>query len=251
MKRFLLATFLTALIPAFGPSVRADDEAAKAVLDKAVKALGGEEKLAKAEQSTFTTKGTVSINGNDVEFTVKGTSRGIDHYRSEFEGTFDGNPVKVVSVLNGDKAWRVVNDNVMELDADAVANEKRVAYTQIASRTLVPLKGKGFKVETAPDEKVGDKPVAVLKVTGPDGKGFTLSFDKESGLPVKMATKARGFMGEEYDQESTYSDFKDFDGVKWATTTAVTRDGAKFLEQHITDFKVLDKVDPETFAEPK
>ena len=50
----------------------------------------------------------------------------------------------------------------------------------------MPLKGKGFKVDSSGDEKVGEKAVAVVRVTGPEGKEFTLYFDKESGLPVKM-----------------------------------------------------------------
>ena len=57
---------------------------------------------------------------------------------------------------------------------------------------LVPLKGKGFKFVSAADDKVGDKPASVVKVTGPDGKDFTLYFDKTSGLPVKRTAKLTG-----------------------------------------------------------
>ncbi|MDB5348886.1 MAG: hypothetical protein JWN86_133 [Planctomycetota bacterium] len=251
MKRFLLAMCVTVLLPGMGASVRADDAEAKAVLDKAIKALGGEEKLAKADKYTLKSKGTVSINNMEIEFTVKGTMQGLDHYRSEFEGTIDGNPIKVVSVLNGDKAWRRVGDNTMELDDEGLATEKRTVYVQAATSTLLPLKGKDFKLEKAADEKVDDKAAAVVKVTGPDGKPFTLFFDKESGLPVKMTTKTRGFMGEEVDQESVYSNYKEFDGIKRAAKVSIKRDGAKFLEQDITEFKVLDKLDADTFAEPQ
>ncbi len=182
MKRFLLAMFATALLPVFfGAAARADEAEVKAVLDKAIKAMGGEEKLAKAEKYSLKTKGTLTINGSDVEFTVKATLQGIDHYRSEFEGTFDGNPVRVVTVLNGDKGWRKINDDVMELDGNNLANEKRTVYTVAATASILPLKGKGFKLESLPEAKVDDKPASVLKVTGPDGKDFTLYFDKESG----------------------------------------------------------------------
>ena len=52
--------------------------------------------------------------------------QGLDHYRSEFEGEFNGNPIKGVTVLNGDKGWRKFGENAMEMDEDAVANEKRI-----------------------------------------------------------------------------------------------------------------------------
>lgn len=58
-------------------------------------------------------------------------------------------------------------------------------------------------------------------------------------------------MGEEFTQETLYSNFKDFDGIKKAAKHVVKRDGNTFIEAEVTEFKVLDKVDPETFAEPK
>jgi hypothetical protein len=86
---------------------------------------------------------------------------------------------------------------------------------------------------------------------GPDGKDFTLYFDKESGLPVRLVAKVIGWRGEEYVQDSTFSDYKDFGGFKKAAKTSIKRDGEDFLEAEITDFKVLDKVPADTFAEPK
>ena len=68
------------------------------------------------------------------------TVQGLDHFRSEFEGEFSGNKVKGVTVLNGDKGWRKFGDMVMELDNDAVANEKRTVYLMVVPTTLVPLK---------------------------------------------------------------------------------------------------------------
>jgi hypothetical protein len=119
--------------------------------------------------------------------------------------------------------------------------------------TLVALKAKGFKYETAGEEKVGDKPAVILKVTGPDGKDFTLSLDKESGLPVKLvAKKMAGFQqGQEYTLETTFANYKDFDGIKKATKIVSTRDGEPFQTWEISEFKVLDTVAAETFTEPK
>jgi hypothetical protein len=132
-----------------------------------------------------------------------------------------------------------------------LANAKRMIYLQVLPSTLVPLKGKGFKVESAGEAKVGDAPAAVLKVTPPDGKEFKLFFDKSSGLPVKLEAVVAGFNGEDYTQETTYSAYKDFDGIKKATKVESKRDGNPFMTSEVTEFKLLDKVDAETFAEPK
>ena len=156
-------------------------------------------------------------------------------------------------VLDGSKGWRKFGDSSSELEGDALANEKRVVYLNVIPITLVGLKGNGFKYEAAGEEKVGEKPAAVLKVTGPDGKDFKLSFDKESGLPVKLvASNLLGFQGgEEYTMEMTFANYKDFDGVKKATKVEMKRNGEAFQNFEVTEFKVLDKVEADTFTEPK
>ena len=98
---------------------------------------------------------------------------------------------------------------------------------------------------------MGDKPAVGVKVTGPEGKTFSLYFDKESGLPVKLVAKVMGFMDDEHDQETTFTNYKEFDGIKKATKVEAKRDGEKFLNSEVTEFKVLDKVDPKTFTEPQ
>jgi hypothetical protein len=250
MKRFLGAVLAALFISSLVSPIRADDQDLKAILDKAIKAVGGEEKLKKVEALTWKAKGTITFNGNDNEIKTQGTIQGLDHYRGEFEGDFGGNQVQGVTVLNGDKAWRKIGDKT-ELDGEDLANTKRIVYLYVIPATLVPLKGKGFKLEAAGEEKVGDKPAVSIKVTPPDGKDFTLSFDKESGLPVKLVAKVLDFRGEEYTQETTYNDYKDFDGIKKATKVVSKRDGEKFRDEEVTEFKIVDKVDPKTFTEPE
>jgi hypothetical protein len=113
-----------------------------------------------------------------------------------------------------------------------------------------PLKEKAFQTKPAGEVKVDDKPAIGLNVTGPDGKDFNLFFDKKSSLPVKLEVRM-GSGGKEFRQETIFSDFKDFNGIKRATRLERRREGKKILEQEILEFRVLDNVAPETFAEPK
>jgi hypothetical protein len=251
MNRFLGAAIVTAFVSGLGGAARADDQDAKAILDKAIRAVGGQEKLGKIKVATWKAKGKITFEENENEFTSRATVQGLDHYRTEFEGQFNGNQVQGVTVLNGEKGWRKFGDESREMDADAVANEKRTLYLQIVPITLVPLKENGFHIESAAAEQVEGQPAVVLKVTGPDGKDFTLYFAKDSGLPVKLVARVVGFRGGEFTQETTYRDYKDFDGIKKATKVDSKRDGERFLEQEITEFKVVDKVPPETFTEPQ
>ena len=250
MNRFVYSSLVVGLVFVSVSRVRGDDEAVKAVLNRAVKALGGEEKLAKADACLRKSKGTIALNDNQI--TVEATVQGLDRYRAEFQVEFNGNTVKGVTVVNGDKGWQKFRDNIMELDAIALANEKRSIYLQVVAARVTPLTGPGFKLGAIAEEKVGDKPAVVVKVTGPDGKDFSIAFDKASGLPVKVvAAKMIGFQGQEYTQETTYSDYKVIDGIKRAMKVESKRDGQIFIKQEVSEYKVLDKVDPQTFNKPE
>jgi hypothetical protein len=251
MKRTLGTVLAVVLLTVLGSPARADDKEANAILDKAIKALGGEEKLSKAKAFSWKAKGTITFMGSDNEFTSQATAAGLDRYRSEFEGDFGGNKVKGLTVLNGDKGYRKFGEMGGEMNEQALATEKRALYLMLAPMTLVPLKGKGFTIEKAGEEKVGDKAAVGLKITGPDKKDFKLFFDKETGLPAKLVAKVAGFMGQDFTQEILYGGFKEFGGIKKATKLEAKRDGEKFMTQEITEFKVLPKVEDKTFAMPK
>jgi len=251
MKRFFVPAIAAAFLIGFGSSARADEQEAKAIIDKAIKAIGGPENLAKAGVLSWKTKGKITLGDNENDFKGNTTVQGLDHYRAEFEGDFNGNEVKGVTVLNGKQGWRKFGENATEMDEDAVANEKRNIYLQVVAATLVPLNGKGFKVESAAEEKVGDKPASVIKATGPDGKPFSLYFDKETGLLVKQTATVAGFNGDEFEQETTFADYREFGGIKKATKVESKRNGNPFITLAVTEFKTSDKANPETFAEPK
>jgi hypothetical protein len=250
MTRFTGAFCLVLLLYGFGSPARASDDKAKAIVDKAVNALGGEEKLNSIKAFTWKGKGKVNFMGNESDFTVDTAAEGLDHYRRAIDGEFGGQSVKVVTVLNGDKGWRKIGDESGPLEADRLANEKRVLYLVEAAINLAPLRDKNFKLEAAGEEKVDDKPALVLKVTGPDGKDFKMYFDKESGLPVKQSARVLDFGGNEVAEETTYADYKDVDGLKKAMKVQVKRDGEKFIDQEILEFKVVDKLDPKMFEQP-
>lgn len=91
MKRFLFAGLVAIVASAsWAGAARADEAEAAVVIDKAIKALGGEAKLAKAGTFVRKAKGTITINGNDNEVTSETTTQALDHNRIEIEGKRNG-----------------------------------------------------------------------------------------------------------------------------------------------------------------
>ncbi len=247
MRRFFGVVLATGLVLSVRGGLRAADPDGKAVIDKAIAAAGGESKLSALESKTIETKskGKLSFGGAEGDFTTRTVTQGFNRFRQEFDGDIGGNQIKGVTVVDGDKGWRNFAGQSGKLEDDALAGQKRATYLSLAPAMLVPLKGKDFKIESAKDDKVDNKPAVVLKIDGPDKKSFQLWFDKDSGLPVKLVATVAGLQGDEFTQETTYAKYKDFDGVKRATKIDTKRNGEKFIDIEITDVKPLDKVESE------
>src|SRR6516162_2718893 len=130
---------------------------------------------------------------------------------------------------------------------------KRFESWHLSPPRLLPLKDMGVKIAPGVEQRVNGGPAVGIKATGLDSKDLTLYFDRQSGLPVMLVAKILGSGGDEFPREMTYiySDYKDFDGIKRPTKIEAKRDGKDFWKAAVTEFKVLDKVDPQTFAEPE
>ena len=250
MKRLIGPLLVLAWLSNVVPASLGDEKDATPILDKAIAALGGEAKLAKA--ATHSSKGTGTITFGENESSIKTSSivDGIDRQRSEVELEFNGMPVKGLTIVNGDKGWRKFGEDSQPLEGDMLVGTKQAVYLQLIGTTILPLKSKPFKTEAGADEKVGEKSAAVVKATGPDGKPFTLYFDKETGLPIKLTAMVSGFQGDEVKQDTIYADYKEFEGVKRATKVESKRDGNPFLKVEYSEFKLIDKPAASTFSEP-
>jgi hypothetical protein len=250
-RRICVAAAVMLLCGMIGVSRAADVQDANAIVDKAIKAVGGAEALGKIKAASWKAKTTMTFGGQDAEGKSEVIWGDLTHYRQVFEFERDGNTAKITSILAGEKGVRAFGDMQQDMEKEAVANMKRTIYLTVIPVTLVALKDKDFKVEGADEVTVEGKPAVGIKVTAPDKKDFKLYFDKESGLPVRLvATVANFRQGQpESTQETTYSDYKEMGGIKKATKIVVKRDGMKFQEQKITEFKALEKVEAKTFTD--
>jgi hypothetical protein len=243
--------------------VSADGPEARAVIEKAIQAIGGEKRLSALEGKVVQTtqKGKLYHLSRGEDFTEKSIVQGLNHFQRQIEGRVGGIPSKIEGGLAGNKAWRKfaiwTGSNWQQLkepatrpEHDILAEHRQIAYLHWVPAVILPLKGKSFRVESTREERVGGKSAVALTVMAPDQKKFELFFDEKSGLPVKTVARVVGAYGDEYTLETTILEYKSLDGIKWATRGETRRDGQKVTESEITEFKILDRVDPKTFAKP-
>ncbi|MBS0262186.1 MAG: hypothetical protein JSS02_09575 [Planctomycetes bacterium] len=236
--------FLTSAVPAAEPAV-AD------ILAKAVQSLGGEAKVAKAMTCRYEAQGKIVLGNFEGAAQITVTMDGLTRRRAEFEGEFAGNRYRGVTVLNGENGWRKFADMGSPLDKELLANEKRLVYMQQSLLTLGPLRNPAFQVTFDGEELVNAKPALALQVQGPDQKDFKIWFDKVSGLPVKLVGRVLEPQGGLVTQETTAGDYQDVNGWKYARKIEIRRDGQPFAIYQVSTFTVLEKVDPQIFAEPE
>ncbi len=239
----------------------------EAILDKAVKALGGEEKLrgAKALMWKFKMEAP-GAPGMTEKTSGQWTVQGIDQARKELETEDKGTKYQQLFVLDGNRGWSKTGEGKpTPFAAPLKTSVRREVNLEVLPRTILPLKGKVFKVKAVGQTTVEGKPAVGVLVTEPDDKEFTrplpsrqftLYFDKENGLPVKLVY-TESFVSGRQTTEMSFRDYKDFDGIKVATRidtrrTFVNFKGSSTREQQveISDFRALAEVDAKTFAEP-
>ncbi len=242
MQKILGAGLAVGLALVLTGTLRADES--KDVIDKAIKAAGGEEKLAKFKCYTWSAKGTYYGQGNEFAYTATYAVQWPDKFRADIKDVF-------ILVLNGDKAWRKMGEEATEMNADELAEQKEVHHAGYVT-TLLPIKSGGYTLAPLGEVKIGERPAVGVKASSKGHRDVNLYFDKETNLLVKAeyTVKSREEGGKEVTQEALYGNYQDVQGLKIPMKVTVNRDGKKYVEAEYSEFKPVDKPDDNMFAKP-
>jgi hypothetical protein len=250
MRRILIGLCVACWVAGAG-GVQAQDDP-KAVIEKAVKAMGGVEKLSKYPAAQMKTKGAIELMGMTVPFEGEISYQEPGQFKMQFVMDVMGQKFNFAQGLNKDKGWMSLMGQTQELQGDELAKLKSEAY---ASRVeaLVPVlldKNKEFTLSLVGEGKVNGKPATGVKVSSKAEKDINLYFDRETGFLVKSERRALDPSNAEVNQESFYSDYKETAGIKTAMKYLVHHDGKKFLEGEATEIKYHEKLDDSVFSKP-
>jgi hypothetical protein len=254
MKR-VLGVFL--VLPWLSSSAWSADEKAMAVVDKAIKAMGGQERFDKAQNTSWRhITDPVAVGGVRRTSSMQWTVQGLENFRIVTETDADDNHLKTTSVIiiNGDQGWTLTSGGATTvLRPDRVRSAKRTMLEAFLPTRPDLLKAKVFDLEWAGEHRVGDRPTVAVKVSGLGDVDATIYFDRAGGLTVKSEARFSSPRGN-YTLERVFSDYQEFDGIQVATRIEHKVDTAKAADPsvgHIKEFKILDRVPPDTFTEPK
>jgi hypothetical protein len=236
------ALFITSLA-----AVADEPPAVKAVIDRAIQAAGGADKLAQLKAGVWTTKSA----GRTSETKLYGQLPG--QFRLESERTVDGKPIVVTRVIDGDSGWVKQGDAITPMSPEQVAAMKATYYHKAAAQTLLPLRDPGTTLVPLGEVVINDRPTIGIRVLRKDVPELRLFFDKETGLVAKGEARMRERPnGPEVLLEEYFSDYREINlGVKLPFKTKTMRDGKPLREVEMTGFRAVPKLDAALFTTPK
>jgi hypothetical protein len=241
---------LGACLLVLGGAPAADDRAdARAVVEKAVKAMGGAEKVARFAAATVKFKVTHEQDGRQEMLVGSGAWQGLDKVRIEGELGAGGEGRKLLVIINGDAGWEKKGDQGRDTPEGLVPALKSAFYALRMPHLLPGLKDQAFTLATRGGQPVEGKDAVALSVNHKDRPEVTVLFDKETGLPVKSQTRITGPDGREITVEFFYSDYREVNGVKHPMKIVLKADGNEFTIE-LSEILQKDQVDESEFAKP-
>src|SRR6266849_2569989 len=106
MRRNVLSGMVLALVVGCaGRSGVPDGDEAKTVIEKAIKAQGGEDKLTQFKAARWKGQGTLTLKGQEIPVTLETVYQLPDKYKTAMHFEVQGKKIAVLQVLEGDKGW--------------------------------------------------------------------------------------------------------------------------------------------------
>lgn len=246
MSRIVGTTGLLIVLFAGTPWAAADEQEASQILERAIKAHGGEEAMLRAAQSRRTDTGLQAVLANDLPFVSQVTRSLPERVRLDLE--LD-KKISTTLVLDGTRGWQKDGTGpTTPLPSARVRELREEAYVWWLA-TLVPLTKPGFTIASIPGIKVDGEATAGLRVTRRGYADAKLYFNVRNGLLTKIERRvAEG--GREVDKEYLYANFREFQGATLPTKEIVKVNGNRFTEMTISNYSFPEKLGAGAFGRP-
>jgi RNA polymerase sigma factor (sigma-70 family) len=223
----------------------------RAVIDKAIKAQGGAQNLAK--QKIVRQKGTgrrfMEDSPDTLAFSWEQVTQQPDRLKNIQEMESDGQKMSMTMVLKGDRAWVSMSGQINDMDKEMTAGVKEDLYADRVS-SLLPLSGREYRLSLLAEVTLSGRPAVGVKVAAKGHRDIKLYFDRDSGLLVKREQRLTLPTGGEVTQEEFFSDYKETDGLKVYRKQVTFLDGKKIAEMNTTEIRFLDKISDKEFDRP-
>jgi hypothetical protein len=245
----LFAAAIAALLLAIASPTQAADDPAT-IIDKAIKAHGGADELAKVKAEQWKVKGTMQVMGMKLPYTADYSFQLPGKFRFDVEADIMGMKIAITAITDGKTCWESAMGMTRVMEEKKGEAFLHNVYVMSLS-SLLPLKEKECTLAVSGEEKVDGKPAIGVLVSKKGKPDVSLFFDKESGLLVKMQTQIWDeFTNKDVSQEVFFSNYKKKDGRLYFNKMVIKREGKDLLDEELSEQKTSEKLDPKLFEKP-
>jgi hypothetical protein len=236
------------LLWAAGPALAQD--APRTVIERAIRAHGGQERLARARADRVKMKGTIAVGTAKVPFVSETTVQSPGQFKSVVQITNGGKTHTVVHLLDGERSKVLVDGKEQPLAPATRAQMRQTLELDQAMRLVPLLSSPAFKLSPLPDLNLNGRPAAGVRVTVGGQREMRLYFDKASGLLVKSEHAVDGPGGKAVKQEAYYGNYREVDGQRRPGQVVAFRDGTRVMDAELVEVKSFPRIDPAEFTRP-
>lgn len=244
-----LSTLFALIVPitAFADS----DKDALEIVDKAIAAHGGADKLRKAKGETWKAKGVMTAGGMSMAYNADYVFAGPDKFRFDINLEIAGMKMKLAVATDGKVAWEQMGPQLQVMAKEKQTEFDHNVYVMNLSY-LLPLKEKMYTLTTLGESKVGAQTVVGIKVARDGKRDVNMYFEKSTGLLAKTSSMVNDeFEKKEMLQETLMTGYREKDGVKVFDKLTIIRGGKTYIVEEMMEQKALEKVDERLFAKPE
>lgn len=227
---------------------------ARAILDRAIQAHGGEKKLAQlrvmrikqsVKSEPFPGQGKVTV-------WMEGWWQAPNQSKIVSQFEINGNKTTEIRVINGDQGWSSTNGMLSTMSANSLAEEKEMLYAQNVTHLLAIKEGTPELAVLKKEQMVEGKPVVGVRIKSKGHREVVLYFDKETHLLKKRKRFVRSLDREKLiPQEAIFSDYDRKAGVMHHNKLTVMENGATGMEAEVHEVQFLPKIPDEEFRKPE
>jgi hypothetical protein len=250
--RFRVVLILTAAVLFLGSTRARAEEDLQPIIEKGIKAMGGEEKLSKYKAATARTKGTLEVKGLTLDLTQQVTTQVPDQFKEVLEVEIMGQKITATTVFDGKKGWlNITGMETKEAEGAMLEALKEASHMGQVARLTALKDSKTYTLAPLGDAKVEGKEAVGIRVSTKGYRDISLYFDKKTGLLAKIERRAIDpETNQEFTEERLITEYQEKDGLKVAKKVIAKRDGKKMLEVEVVEIKFLESVDKGEFAKP-
>lgn len=239
-------------LAAWSSFAQAQEDEARALVVKAMKAHGGKEALKKHLGSQAKYKGTVETMGMTIKVEGEIFHNVPDRMKNIISIDVNNMNLTIQQGYDGKALWMSVMGMLIEKKEKEDIDEMKEGMYCEQVTSLIDLDSKDFKLSPLGAMKIKDQDAVGVRVSKTGKRDVNLWFDKKSNLLIKSENRGKDPFGDtgEVNQEKYYSKYKAVQGVQLPQTLEVHNDGKKLVDLEITEMRLHERLDETYFTRP-